>query len=87
MSSFIWSKKVKQVIQPQVKIEAPVQEVQLPVLETKEDKISVIEHKNGECLVSSCEKDNAFGSGQEEVNGQEVVLPCIENSEGELQEE
>ena len=85
--SFIWTKKVKQVIQPQVKIEATAQEVQLPVLEVKEDKISVIEHKNGECVVSSCEEDNAFRSGEEEVNGKEVVLPCVEDGEGELQEE
>lgn len=85
--SFIWTKKVKQVIQPQPVIEKVEQHVQLPVYETKQDKISVTEHKNGKSLVSSREEDNAFGSREEEVNGQEVVLPCIEDSKVQLQEE
>jgi hypothetical protein len=77
--SFIWTKKFKKatvqplVVQPE------------PVIEKKEDKISVIEHKqDGKCLVSSCKENDAFGSREEEVNGQEVVLPCIEDSEGKL---
>lgn len=85
--SFIWTKKVKQVIQPQVSVEPPAQEVQLPVLEVKEDKISDIEHKNGECVVSSCEENNEVGIIKEEVNGQEVVLPCVEDSKVVIQEE
>ena len=85
--SFIWSKKVKQVIQPQPVTEVVQQQVQLPVYEVKEDKISVTEHKNGKSLVSSREEDNALRSVEEEVNGQEVVLPCVEDSKVELQEE
>lgn len=85
--SFPWTKKVKQVIQPQPVIETEKQHVQLPVYEVKQDKISVTEHKNGKFLVSSREEDNAFGSREEEVNGQEVVLPCIEDSKVQLQEE
>lgn len=85
--SFIWTKKVKQVIQPQPVTEVVQQQVQLPVYESKEDKISVTEHKNGKSLVSSREEDDAFGSREEEVNGQEVVLPCVEDSKVELQEE
>lgn len=83
----IWTKKVRQIIQPQPVIENVEQRVQLPVYEVKEDKISVTEHKNGKCLVSSGEEDNALRSREEEVNGQEVVLPCIEDSKVELQEE
>jgi hypothetical protein len=68
--SFAWTKKVK--------------EIQLSLV--KQDKISLIEHKNGKCLVSSCKEDDAFGIWKEEGDGQEVVLPCIKNGEGELQE-
>ena len=85
--SFVWTKKVRQVIQPQPVIQNVEQRVELPVYEVKEDKISVTEHKNGKFLVSSREEDNAFGSREEEVNGQEVVLPCIEDSKVQLQEE
>lgn len=88
--SFIWTKKIKQATQPQVVIEVvQQQQLQLPVYEpvSVEDKISVTEHKNGKCLVSSREEDNAFGSREEEVDGQEVVLPCVEDSKVELQEE
>jgi hypothetical protein len=84
---FIWAKKIQQVTQPQVVVQ-PEQIVEIPIFQEKEDKISVIEHKeDGKCLVSSREEDNAFGSGEEEVNGQEVVLPCVENSKVELQGE
>lgn len=82
---FPWSKKLRQVApEPVVQIEEVVQSVVLPVVD---DKISVEEHKNGECVVSSCKEDNEVGRGEEEVNGQEVVLPCIEDSEVKLQEE
>ena len=85
--SFIWTRKVKQVV-PAVQLEPVQQVVELPVLEQKEDKISIIEHKeDGKCLVSSCEKDDAFGSGEEEVNGEEVVQACVEVSEVDVQEE
>ena len=80
--SFAWSKK----FQPQVQIEETVQEVNMPVYEANQDKISVTEHKNGKCLVSSREKNNAFGSREEEINGKEMVLPCIKDGEGILQE-
>ena len=93
--SFIWTRKVQQAqvqpqvqpeVQPEVQVEEVVQEVKIPIYDANQDKISDIEHKNGKCLVSSREEDNAFGSREEEINGEEVVLPCIENGEGILQE-
>lgn len=93
--SFIWTRKIQQV-QPQVQpqpqetvqtvVQEVVQEIIIPTYTPDQDKISDIEHKNGKCLVSSREEDNAFGSREEEVDGEEVVLPCIENGEGILQE-
>ena len=78
--SFAWSKKLRQVAPapPEIEVE------QIVVIPTVDDKISVEEHKNGECLVSSREKDDEVGGGQEEVNGEEVVLPCVEDSQEEL---
>jgi hypothetical protein len=87
--SFIWTRKVSRVQPIQTSEVSSVVELQIAVLPayTPElDKISVIEHKNGECLVSSCEEDDAFGGGEEEVDGQEVVLPCVEDGEGVVQE-
>lgn len=89
--SFAWSKKLRQVapapptviIQPEI-VEEVEQVVTIP---TVDDKISVEEHKNGECLVSSCKEDNEVGRGKEEVNGQEVVQTRVEDCKDELQEE
>lgn len=89
---FIWAKKIARLQQTQIVSSAEVsavvqvQEVQLPVYTSDSDKISGIEHKNGECLASSRKEDDAFGGGKEEVDGQEVVLPCAEDGEGVLQE-
>ena len=87
--SFIWTRKVAKV-QPVMSAEVPavveVQKVDVPSYTPEPDKISGIEHKNGECLVSSREEDDAFGGGEEEVHGQEVVLPCAEDGKGVLQE-
>lgn len=86
---FAWSKKIAQVrtIQSaEVPSVVEVQYVQIPVYTSDSDKISGIEHKNGQCLVSSRQEDNAFGGGKEEVDGQEVVLPRSEDGEGVLQE-
>lgn len=49
---FAWSKKVI-VIQPEE--EETIQKVELPVFD---DKISLIEHKNGKRLVNACEKND-----------------------------
>lgn len=68
---------------PEPVVEVP-QEAVAPADET--DKILVTEHKDGECLASSCKEDDAFGGRKEEVNGQEVVLPCAEVGEGVVQE-
>jgi hypothetical protein len=85
--SFAWSKKLRQIAPapPTVIIQPEVEQV--VIIPTVDDKISVEEHKNGECLVSSGKEDNEVGRGEEEVNGEEVVLPCIEDSKDELQEE
>jgi hypothetical protein len=85
--SFAWSKKLRQIAPapPTVIIQPEVEQV--VIIPTVDDKISVEEHKNGECLVSSCKEDNEVGRGKEEVNGEEVVLPCVEDSKDELQEE
>lgn len=60
--SFAWSKKVVRVVPappPQELVNQPepelVQVVELPVVD---DKISSIEHKNGECLVSARKEDD-----------------------------
>jgi len=87
--SFIWTRKVARtqvVTSAEVPAVAQLQEVQVPIYTSESDKISGIEHKNGECLASSREEDDAFGGGKEEVDGQEVVLPCAEDGEGVLQE-
>jgi hypothetical protein len=90
--SFIWTRKFTKVAptpvitSAEVRAVIEIQEVKVPSYTPEPDKISVIEHKNGECLVSSREEDDAFGGGQEEVHGQEVVLPRAEDSEGVLQE-
>ncbi len=66
---FPWSNKVSRVIpaplpETQVQVEQPVQEVVAPEpvqvveLPVVDDKNSSIEHKNGESLVSSHEKDD-----------------------------
>ena len=87
--SFIWTRKVAR---PQIvtSVEIPavvdVQTVEVPAYTAEPDKISVTEHKNGECLASSREEDDAFGGGEEEVNGQEVVLPRAEDGEVVVQE-
>lgn len=86
---FPWSKKLRQIAPAPSSVPEPqVTEVeQVVVIPTVDDKISVEEHKNGECLVSSCEEDNEVRRGEEEVAGEEVVLPCVEDSKDELQEE
>ena len=90
--SFIWTRKVAKVqpIQIVTSAEVPsvveVQEVKIPSYPPELDKISVIEHKNGECLANSRKEDDAFGGGEEEVNGQEVVLTRPEDGEGVVQE-
>ena len=87
--SFIWTRKVAKtqvVTSAEVPAVAQLQEVQVPIYTSESDKISDIEHKNGECLASSREEDDAFGGGKEEVDGKEVVLSCTENSEIILQE-
>ena len=90
--SFIWTRKVAKVQPVQIitSAEVPavveVQKVDVPSYTPEPDKISGIEHKNGECLASSRKEDDAFGGGEEEVNGQEVVLPCAEDGEGVVQE-
>jgi len=90
--SFIWTRKMAKVRPAQIITSAEVaavveiQEVKLPSYTPESDKISVIEHKNGECLASSREEDDAFRGGEEEVDGQEVVLPRTEDSKGDLQE-
>lgn len=60
--SFAWSKKVVRVVPappPQEPVTQPepepIQIVELPVVD---DKISPIEHKNGECLVSARKEDD-----------------------------
>lgn len=86
---FIWTRKVAQVrpIQSaEVSSVVDVQYVQVPVYTSNSDKISGIEHKNGECLASSREENDAFGGGKEEVNGQEVVLSCAQDGEVVVQE-
>lgn len=61
---FPWSKKVARVIPTvqvvQVTSETPIVEekAQEVVLPTIDDKISVLEHKNGECLVDAREEDD-----------------------------
>jgi hypothetical protein len=86
---FIWTKKIARV-QPIQSAEVPavkqIQEVDVPMYRPESDKISSIEHKNGESLVSSREEDDAFGSREEEVDGEEVVLSCAEDGEGVVQE-
>jgi hypothetical protein len=89
--AFIWTRKIAQAqpqVQEQPQVQIPlevVQEIKIPVYEPDQDKISVTEHKeNGKCLVSSCKEDDAFGSGEKEVDGEEVVLPCTQDGEGEL---
>jgi hypothetical protein len=91
--SFIWTRKIaasqlQTQVQPQAQpqVQNTVQEVELPIYQPDQDKISDIEHKNGKCLVSSREENNAFGSIEEEINGEEVVLPCVKDSEVVLQE-
>lgn len=88
--SFAWSKKLRQTAPapPTVIIQPEIVEVeQVVIIPTVDDKISVEEHKNGECLVSSCKEDNEVGRREEEVNGQEVVQTCVEDGKDELQEE
>ena len=96
---FPWSTKVNRVIPspPPSVPEAPVQvesvpevtqTVELPVVD---DKISSIEHKNGECLVSPREEDDEDnevqgdlqegGRPQESDHGGEEVLERIEDEE------
>lgn len=74
----------REVVVPEPVVEPPQEVVVDPTPET--DKILVTEHKDGECLASSCKEDDAFGGGEEEVDGQEVVLPCAEVGEGDVQE-
>ena len=89
---FIWARKLTRVQQTQIitSAEVPaivqVQHVDVPVYTSESDKISCIEHKNGECLASSRKEDDAFGGGKEEVDGQEVVLPRAEDGEVIVQE-
>jgi len=48
--------------QPDAPVEIELtQTVELPVVD---DKISSIEHKNGECLVSTCKKDDEAHEGE-----------------------
>lgn len=85
---FIWEKKITRVhpIQSaEVSQVVNIQYVQVPVYTSDSDKISGIKHKNGECLASSRKEDDAFGGGEEEVDGQEVVLPCFKDGEVVIQ--
>jgi hypothetical protein len=90
--SFIWTRKIGKVRPIQVVMSSEVlsvldiQEVRVPSYRLESDKISCIEHKNGECLASSCKEDDAFGGGEEEVDGQEVVLSRTEDGKVVLQE-
>lgn len=100
--SFIWTRKIAKpqvVTSAEVSAVVEVQTVEIPAApatwavpasEVKDasesDKISGIEHKNGECLASSRKEDDAFGGGEEEVDGQEVVLPRAEDGEVVVQE-
>jgi hypothetical protein len=86
---FVWTKKIARV-QPiqsaEVSSALKIQEIDLPVYTSEVDKISSVEHKNGKCLVSSREENDAFGGREEEVDGEEVVLARTEVGEGVLQE-
>ena len=89
--SFIWTRKLAERTQSAVstptKEEPPTEQaIEMPVYKPELDKISVTEHKNGECLASSREEDDEVGGGEEEVDGQEVVLPRTEDGEVVVQE-
>lgn len=57
--SFAWTKQVRQLqYQPQVQPPTNSEDVQEVVLPTFNDKISVLEHKNGKRLVSTRQEDN-----------------------------
>jgi hypothetical protein len=94
--SFIWSRKfVKPVeVQPQTELET------IQVITIQEyDKISVEEHKDGECLVSTLKEDGKTDEGQGHVcqgegmgssdqGGKEDVARCEEQQQDhESQEE
>ena len=81
--SYIWTRKIQNQLHPgvQPQVYETIQEVDLPVYSPNQDKISHIEHKNGKCLVSSCKENDAFGSREEEIHGEEVVLSCIKDCE------
>jgi hypothetical protein len=87
---FPWSKKVNRVIPtvsspPEHEVEPEVvQSIELPVVD---DKISSIEHKNGECLASTREEDDEADEVQGDLQeggwsqegdhgGEEVVEQC-----------
>lgn len=85
--SFIWTRKLAQQTAVLTKEEAPIEQaIEIPIYKPELDKISVTEHKNGECLASSREEDDEVGGGEEEVDGQEVVLPRTEDGEVVVQE-
>ena len=60
--SFAWTKQVRQLqYQPQIQTQqhpTTSEDVQEVVLPTFNDKISVLEHKNGKRLVSTRQEDN-----------------------------
>lgn len=95
--SFPWSRKVARVVptispvpQPPV-VEAEPEVVQVVDLPVVDDKISAIEHKNGECLVNAREEDDEAhevqgdlqegGRPQESDHGGEEVVEQLEDEE------
>jgi hypothetical protein len=96
---FPWSAKVNRVIpaappsspEVQVLVAEPVEVAQTVELPTVDDKISPIEHKNGECLVSAREEDDEAhevegelqegGRPEESDHGGEEVVARVEDEE------
>jgi len=96
--AFVWSRKFAKPVQLQAPV--AVQEETLQVVTVPEyDKISVEEHKDGECVVSSCKEDNEAnevqgdicqgqGVGSSDQGSQEDVAQCEElNKDDEGEEE
>ena len=79
---FIWTRQLQHRVVLPVEQES-VQTVFLPTY----DKISDIEHKNGKFMDGTRQEDNEVGRWEKEVDGKEVVLPCVEDSKEHIQEE
>jgi hypothetical protein len=60
-----------------------IETVEVVILPSIDDKISVVEHKNGEdeCLENTGEQDNESREREESINGSEMVSSCIEDGE------